>query len=86
MENGVVQTNQILALEHGTIKRATPSLKTKAMPRLPVGEDLPAPQEVKLEVKALEATTKQEVVTVIVLAVGRTGPHILIVRLSCRLF
>lgn len=82
----MVQTNQILALEHGTIKRATPSQKTKAMPRLPVGEDLPAPQEVKLEVKALEATTKQEVVTVIILVVGHIDPHILIARLSCRLF
>ena len=82
----MVQTNQILALEHGTIKRATPSLKTKAMPRLPVGEDLPAPQDVKLEVKALEATTKQEVVTVIILVVGHIGPRILIARLSCRLF
>ena len=81
----MVQTNQILALEHGTIKKATLFLKTKAIPRLPVGQDLPALQEVRLEVKALEATTKQEVVTVTILDADHTGLRILIARQSCRL-
>lgn len=81
----MAQTNQILALEHRTIRRATRSQKTKATPRLPVGEDHPAPQEVRLEVRALEATTKQEVATVTVLAAAPTGPPTPIARLSCRL-